>query len=300
MQTLVLALDWTPNVLHAGILYAYHQGWYAESDMQLVMRSTEEDDYKKKPIQKVVDGEAHLCIGPSEHLICLNFANPQATPLRAVATVLQCEKSAFAVKKSKNIRRPAEFDKMRYLGYATPLEEEILKAMIIGDGGEGTFSTLCPPRLQVWDRFLDDQGDLCWIFIPWEGVRGEQQGFELLYYKPTEWGVPYGYSSVLMARAEASEEERRAISTFLAVSEKGYQAVTADIAHAAEYLCSHVEHRNFSSPANTVASLRSISDGFLTPGGRWGKMNKDVWDNWLSWMRDRSLTDLKEIPESRV
>ena len=297
-DTLVLALDWSPNVLHAGILYADTKGWFDSAGVHLKWYSTEIDNYTKKPILRVMDGEADLAIGPTEHILHYATDSTSQVSVQAIGTLLQRDQSVFAVKESTGISRPADLSGQTYVGYHTPMEEAILSTMIKTDGGAPSFDMIHPPRLDVWDAFLADSGDIVWIFTHWEGQLAKADGVALNWFYPSEYGVPYGYSSVVFAPSEPTAQQAAMYPTFWKVAAKGYRAVQADLPGAATWLCEHIDHPNFEDPTFIEQALADIAPAYFPEQGTFGYMQEENFSRYLDWMIDVELLDQAPIPES--
>lgn len=64
-----VALDWTPNVNHAGFFVAQARGLYAARGLDVEFLSPSADNYKQTPAQKLASGAVQLAICPSETVI---------------------------------------------------------------------------------------------------------------------------------------------------------------------------------------------------------------------------------------
>ena len=284
MKQLKIALDWSPNVIHAGILYALHQGNFEDAGIDLELISTEIDNYTKKPMARLLDGEVDLSIGPTEHLFYFDSLEKQQ--LQAVATIMQQETSAFVVKSDSGIDRPLQLDGKLYLGYNTPLEKDLLKTMIQKDGGEGAFEMENPPRLSVWSAFEQSKGDVCWVFVPWEGQVARKKGINLNVFKLEDYEVPYGYSSLMYAQKHLSEEKKELIRTFLTIAAEGYKIAAAEPLMAGRFLCRHVDHPNFNDDELIDLAIKNIAPAFLNADDHWGLMSHQKFDAFLNWMHE--------------
>jgi ABC-type nitrate/sulfonate/bicarbonate transport system substrate-binding protein len=290
MDTIRLALDWSPNVLHAGIFYADYSEKLAENGIYLDWFTTEIDDYKKKPIQRLLDREVDLAIGPSEHLFYFGDTTEQNHAV-AVATLLQRDQSAFAVKASSGISSPKGLDGKTYIGYNTPLENNILNDMIKNDGGKGDFSSITPPRLSVWEAFMSNEGDVVWIFTHWEGALAKANGEALNYFYPADFGVPYGYSSVIMANRSRTAEKDALIQRFLTVLKQAHQTLVAmETQEVVKMLQAYHKHPNFENTEMLAIAWEDIRFSFLNPEGSWGIMQHEVWENYFNWISEQDFT----------
>lgn len=286
IDTLKLALDWAPNVLHAPIFWAEKHGYFREAGLSVEWFSTEIDNYQKKPIQRLLDREVDLCIGPSEHLFFLAVDSMGQARAEAVATILQRDQSCFVVKAVTDIRRPRDLEGQTYVGYKTPLEKQVLGAMIEHDGGNPDLKMITPGRLDVWEAFVSGKGDVAWVFSHWEAIIAEQEGVEVRKFYPGDHGVPYGYSSVIMARKERTDKMEQRIATFLKVMSRsvGEMLAEADLT-VAQQLCAHIGHQNFADEAFIAAAWSDIKPAFdISDSSQWGRMRAQKWKEWINWI----------------
>jgi len=287
LDTLHLALDWRPNVLHSGIFYAQSKAAFQEAGIHLLWDTPEIDNYTKKPIFRLLDGEVDLAIGPSEHL--LSFAAREGeVKAQAVATILQSDRSAFVVKKSSGIESPAAIEGQTYLGYHTPLEDEILGAMISHASGAPNFETHTPGRLQVWEAFRRDSGEVAWVFLHWEAIQAEMAGDSLWSFIPNDFGVPYGYSSVIMAPSKMDSAQENLVRRFLKVCAEAYSEIQENPEQAIASIRAEVDHSNFQDSIFINRAFADILPHF-GKGEAWGKMKPEKWRNYGLWLQEKDL-----------
>lgn len=286
---LKVALDWTPNVIHAGLYVAQIENYWKDSGLEVEYISVEIDNYQKKTTQRLAEGEVHIALGPSEHLLDYRLLKENTASLKAIATVMQYETSAFVTLPDSGITHPAQLDGKTYGGYRTQLERELLTSLIQQDGGKGDISLVTPPRLDVFDAFLQKQFEVCWVFMPWEGVIAEQQGHELNAFHLHDYQIPYGYSPILMAQEEVLEKEKEAFQAFLAAASKGYQQAAERPEATAKLLVDHVDHPNFQDLAFITRAMQVIAPSFLNEQKHWGMMQAERWDAYVQWLCKRHL-----------
>lgn len=285
---LTLALDWTPNVNHAGMYLAQLNGYFP-ADLSVEFISTEIDNYTKSPVERLADGEADIALGPTEHLLKHRLLNRDTFPVVAVATVMQEETSGFVTLASSDIKRPAQLDGKTYAGYKTLLEENLLNSMIRQDGGQGDIQMVTPPRLEVFEAFLRQEFDVCWVFSPWEGVIAAHRGIALHTFRLTDYQVPYGYSPLLMTREELIHEHPDQVRAFLAAVARGYQEVSTQPEAAARVLAKGIDHPNFADEAFVTKTMHAIAPTLLTPEGRWGTMQPNRSEHYVNWLLEHNL-----------
>jgi len=285
-DTLRLALDWSPNVLHAPLFWAEMQGYFSDAGLYVEWMSTEIDNYQKKPIQRLLDNEVDLAFGPSEHLFFLAVDSAGKILAEAVATILHRDQSCFVVKDDSEILRPGHLEGKTYVGYDTPLEKQVLGAMIAYDGGVPDFEMITPGRLEVWEAFVSDRGEVAWVFSHWEAIMAEKQSVQVRKFYPGDFGVPYGYSSVIMARKERTDSMNNHMATFLKVMSRSVEEIVAQTDRSvASQLCAHIDHKNFSDEAFIAAAWADIKPAFIASESvQWGSMEAQKWKEWMDWI----------------
>jgi hypothetical protein len=195
------------------------------------------------------------------------------------------------------IESPEDLSGKTYLGYKTPLEEEVLKDMIRNDGGAPVFDMKTPGRLDVWEAFLNGEGETAWVFSHWEAAMAEHRGVGLNKFYPDDYGVPYGYSSVIMARGEITPEEEEKFRAFLSVLNQSIsELLNQPDSTVARKLCEHIDHPNFENPDFIEIAWSDIKSAFIGTGqGTWGEMSSEKWEGWLAWIREKDLSGKKPL-----
>ena len=291
LDTIRLALDWTPNVLHAGILLAEQAEWFQEEGIYLKWDTPEIDNYTKKPIFRLLDGEVDFAVGPSEHLFAF-AADSNGVRAQAVATILQADRSAFVLKADAQVKSPAEIKDAIYLGYHTPLEHEILNSMIRNAGGEPFYETGHPGRLQVWEAFKQDSGQVAWVFLHWEVAMAKAEGIDLVSFIPNDFGVPYGYSSVIMAPTSMDSAPAEHCRRLLKVLARAYAEVAKNPMESLAKIRASQDD-NWQDSLFIQAAMEDIHSHFMS-GKTWGVMQEAKWQSYANWMREQAILELSD------
>jgi ABC-type nitrate/sulfonate/bicarbonate transport system substrate-binding protein len=235
MQTLTVALDWTPNINHIGLYVAQAKGWYYEAGIDLKLLNPAEDNYALTPAKKMMLGQADIAIGPSESVISLN-TKPQPVAARAFYAILQQDLSSIAVLQSSGIQQPAQLDGKTYASYKARYEDKIVQQMIVNNGGSGKLNIIYPDKLGIWNTLLTGQAHATWIFDHWEGVEASLQGILLHCFRMQDYGIPYGYSPVLFTTREILDAKQPALRAFSAATRQGYLYAQQHPAEAANLI----------------------------------------------------------------
>jgi NitT/TauT family transport system substrate-binding protein len=286
---LKVALDWTPNVIHAGLYLAQINNFWKESGLEVEYISVEIDNYQKKTTQRLAEGEVHIALSPSEHLLDYRLLQKEQYPIKAIATVMQQETSAFVTLPDSGITRPSQLDGKTYGGYKTQLERELLNGLIQQDGGEGEINLVTPPRLEVFEAFLQQQFDTAWVFMPWEGVIAERRGKKLNAFHLHDYQIPYGYSPILMVREDVLNENQAVFQVFQDGVGQGYQQAAAAPEETAQTLVKHIDHPNFQDLDFITQAMQTIAPSFLNENQQWGVMKSDRWHDYVQWLSEHQL-----------
>ena len=284
MTPIKLALDWTPNTNHTGFFVAQALGFYAEANLGVTLIHPGQDDYRTTPAKKLELGEVDFAVTPSESVISLH-TKAQPLAVTAVAAILDRDASAIVTLASGGVSRPAELDGSSYASYGARYEDPIVQEMIRRDGGRGDLTVTYPPKLGIWNTLINGDSDSTWIFRPWEGVEAEAAGVELNAFVPSDYGVPYGYSPVIIARS--ADLKREAYRSFIAATRRGFRYALEHPEDAVTHLKPHVPPADLAK-LDLLKSQRAIGE-YSADAAHWGEMTAQRWTAFTKWLQDRGL-----------
>ncbi|GAB3642313.1 ABC transporter substrate-binding protein [Spirosoma arcticum] len=284
-----LALDWTPNTIHTGFYVALAKGLYKQTDLDVQIILPDEDNYELTPAKRVASGQADLAITPSESVISFQT---NGIPLVAIAAVLARDASAIVTLKQSGIDRPQQLDGKVYASYGARYEDDIIRQIIQNDGGRGQFVSHQPARLNIWNALLTNEADATWIFLPWEGVEADIKGVELNQFLLDDYEIPYGYSPVLTAHRDWTEQNADVLHRFMDATSAGFRFAVEDPDEAARLLMETAKHPTLADRNFVEQSQQMISGYYLDGEGQWGFMHRNVWMSFTNWLiRNHLLVD---------
>lgn len=287
MTAIKLALDWSPNTLHAGFFYAFYKGWYEDSNIDLIFTNPEDDNYATTPAKQLANGIVHFAIAPTESILSYRTL-PTPVPLVALAALLQEDTSAIVSLKKNGISKPSMLDGKSYASYSARFEDCIVKKLIRNDGGCGMLRVVHPQKLGIWETLLNDGAHSTWVFMPWEGVEAKLKNIELNVFKLAEYGIPYGYSPLLISHENVITECPETTFQFLKITKQGFEFVANNPEEAASFLCSQVAHPNFKNETLIKESLNYLQPSWLN-NSQWGIMEEKVWKDFIDWLIDNKV-----------
>lgn len=288
MMKLKLALDWTPNVNHIGFFIAKELGFYSEVGIDLEILNPKDDNYLLTPGKKLELDIADFAIAPFETVISLNNKANQVQAI-AIYAILQKDVSCIVALKSSNITSPKMLDGKSYASYKARYEDQIVKEMIINDGGEGDLNIMYQEKLGIWNTLLTGSADSTWIFDNWEGIEASSKGIELNKFTMAEFNIPYGYSPVVLTKKENITNHKSVYSNFVKATKQGFlhtkKNLTESIAILERYVTAH--------DLNNIDLEKSISFSipFWGDESNCGLMKQERVTSFIQWITDRGLED---------
>ena len=281
MKQIKLALDWAPNINHIGFLVSHELGFYKEKGVDIKIISPDSDDYKYTPAKKIELGQADLGLCPTESLISYR-TKKSPFKLIALATIFQEDVSAIAVKSGSNIKSPKDLDNKSYASYGARYEDQIIKKMIINDGGLGKINIFYPERLGVWESILKGKYDSTWIFLNWEGIEKP----EFSFFKMKDYGIPYSYSPLIVASENYLKNNEIGLRNFLKATKKGFMYALENSKHSTDILLKHIPHND-----KNISLLKSLnfSKKYFGDEKNFGKIKLDVFKEFFYWINTHGI-----------
>ncbi|UII74533.1 ABC transporter substrate-binding protein [Flagellimonas sp. HMM57] len=285
MDKLKIVLDWTANTNHTGFYVAQERGFYHGHGIDLEINTPEADDYSKTPAKKVELGEADLALCPFESVLSYNTKKERFDAV-AIATIFREDISAITVLQESKINTPKDLDGKVYASYKARYEDEIVKQMIRNDGGMGDIKIEYPKRLGIWDTLINGSLDATWIFTNWEGVHAKTKGIKLRNFKMGDYGIPYGYSPVILASRSRIDSNKKCYKDFLSATKQGFLYAIEHPQYAADCIKPHIAK---SDADIDLLESQKLSNKFYGNENNWGIMEPEKVDLFLNWLYDSNL-----------
>lgn len=287
MKKFTIALDWTANTNHTGFYVAKAKGFYTDLGLEVAITTPDMDNYSVTPAKKVELGQADMALCPFESVV--SYRN-KATPFDAVAiaTIFQEDVSAIATLASNGIKRPTDLDDKIYASYKARYEDEIVRKMIQNDGGTGNIKISYPEKLGIWETILTGKADATWIFTNWEGIQANNEGIALNLFKMSDFGIPYGYSPVIIASKKVVLENEGEYARFLEATKKGYLFAQENPAEAVGCLVPFLAEQDWNID---VLQSQEFTSPFYGTMDTWGVLDKQKVKEYLDWLVQNKLEE---------
>lgn len=292
MERLKIALDWTPNTNHTGLYVAVEMGYYQAQNIDLTIISPANDNYSETPAKKLELNEVDFAVVPTESLFSL-LLKENKVEVKGIYAILQEDTSAIVTLKSNNIKRPKDLDGKVYASFKARYEDKIVQQMIINDGGKGEIIIEYPEKLGIWETILTQKSDASWIFKAWEGIEAQTQGIELNYLNLKDYGIPYGYSPLIIAKSSQIENNTKTFKNFIIATKKGYLFTQNNPEKAVEILSKYIPTRDLSNI--DVLKSQIYLNEFYGNEGNVGKMKASVFQTFVDWLFEYNILEKRLV-----
>lgn len=286
MKTITLALDWTPNVNHIGILVAKELGYYTELGIDLEIVSPLTDNYQLTPGKKLELDLATFVLAPFETVISLNN-KANKVEARAIYALLQEDLSSIASLSSSKMTNPRHLDGKIYASYQARYEDKIVQELVKKDGGTGDFEISYPAKLGIWNTLLAKQADATWIFNNWEGIEAKNKNIALECWSMKDFGIPYGYSPVVITTQKTIEDEAELCEAFVKATQRGYLFASQHKEKAVAILSQYVTEEDRAAIDLTQALEATIP--YFGEENKMGFMKPERVESFLKWLVTHNL-----------
>ncbi len=285
-------LDWVPNTNHTGIYVAFDKGWYEEEGIEL---NIIEPSGNMSVEQVVGAGRADFGVSFQEWV---TSARIEDVPVVSLAAVIQHNTSGFASLASKEIERPRDFAGKSYGGWGLPIEKEILKSLINGDGGDyDKLKFINIGQGDLLAMLAQDKFDLTWIYYAWDGIQAGMRGMDIniVMLKDYQHLIPDYYTPVIISSRKYIENNGDLVRRFMKATSKGYNYAIQNPARAADILIKYVPE---SDPELIKKSQNWLSSRYQADAAYWGEQKLKVWRDFGEWMYEHKLIQTEFDAES--
>jgi ABC-type nitrate/sulfonate/bicarbonate transport system substrate-binding protein len=288
LETVRIALDWTPNTNHTGIFVAQALGYFAEEGLAVeILEPTE-----TASIPLVAAGRAEFGVSMQEYV---TMARAQDVPVVSIATLFRHNTSGFAAPVGRGITGPSDFEGLRYAGWGSDLESVMIRTVMEAVGAD--FDTVTMINIGMLDfttAVRRDLADFYWIFYGWAGIHAELEGIAFDYFPLRELADVLDYYTPLIVTRERMVEERpETIRQFLRALSRGYVYGIEHPTEAADILLGHAPELD----AELVHTSQAwIAKQTLDEVDRWGWQEASVWTAFALWALDNRLIEREIDP----
>ncbi|WP_273691941.1 ABC transporter substrate-binding protein [Ketogulonicigenium vulgare] len=246
-----IALDWTLNTNHIGLVVARARGFYADAGLAVDILPYSD-----------TSSAALLAAGAADfgYLTALGFISARAggADLVALWATMQHETGQL-VYNSDNaaITRPADLSGKTYAGFGSAWEAALIGTMIRHDGGDPVWDTVTLGT-GAYEALASGAVDFTLEVRTWEGVNSSLLGRNQSAFRYADYGIPDQQNGYIATRGAVLADHPDLVAAFMRATQAGY-TWAAD--HPEEASAILIAAGDFPNPALVSGSMQAIVDG---------------------------------------
>ena len=281
-REVTVVLDWTPNTNHTGLYVADKLGYYAAEGLKInIVQPPEDGAYSL-----VAAGKAELCVGFQETLAAALTAE-QPLGITAVAAIVDHNTSGIISAKDKGIDSFKKLENHSYATWETPLEKEVIAAVMEKQGGDVGRVNFIPSTVTDVMTALTTDIDSVWVYEAWDVAAARVAGFDYSFLKFADVlpALDY-YTPVLVAGDGFMKSEPETLRKFLAATAKGYEYAISNPEEAADILTGAVPEL---SGELIRSSQEYLSTAYKAEKPDWGTIDAKRWSDFYAWAYEKGV-----------
>jgi ABC-type nitrate/sulfonate/bicarbonate transport system substrate-binding protein len=252
-----VALDWSLNTNHVGLVVARDRGFYADAglDVELLPFS----DTSSAAL--LAGGLADFAYVPSLGFMSARAAGADIT---ALWVTMQRETGRLVYNAANSeISRPADLSGKTYAGFGSAWEAALIGTMIRNDGGTPQWDTVTLGT-GAYEALASGAVDFTLEVATWEGVNSELLKRNQAAFAYGDYGVPDQQNGFIATRGASISERAETVAAFMRATLAGYEWAAANPDEAAEIM---IAAGDFPNPDLVRGSMKLIAEGgFLRDG----------------------------------
>lgn len=258
-----IALDWTLNTNHIGLVVARDKGFYADAGLTVeILPYTD------------TSSAALLAGGVTDfgYLTSLGFMTAKAggADMTALWATMQHEAGRLVYNTDNAaIKRPADLSGKTYAGFGSAWEAALIGTMIRTDGGDPVWDTVTLGT-GAYEALASGAVDFTLEVSTWEGVNGTLLGRRQSSFTYADYGIPDQQNGYIATGGKTLADRPEVVAAFMKATQAGYEWAADHPAEAADLL---IKAGDFPNRDLVHGSMKAIVDGgYLrdgaTPVGR--------------------------------
>jgi NitT/TauT family transport system substrate-binding protein/putative hydroxymethylpyrimidine transport system substrate-binding protein len=266
-REVTLALDFTPNAVHAPIYAAARERLDRRHGIRLRIR----------PPGSAPDSLKLLAAGKADVAVLdihdLGLARERGADVVGVGALVQRPLAAIIAR--AGIRRPRDLEGRRVGVSGLPSDPAVLRAVMEHDGGDVRRVKQVTIGFAAVPSLIEGRVDAVPAFWNAEGVVLRRRGVRIREFRVDDYGAPRYPEVVLFTTRRNLRREPRAIRAVVAAVADGVRAVLA----RPEAAIRDVARASGAEPGLVRAQLHAVAPAFLPPL----RLDRRALDGWASW-----------------
>ena len=284
-----IVLDWYPNAIHSFLYVAQEKGYFADEGLNLVINFPANTN---DGISMPAAGKADIGIYYLQDAI--QTAVEGDVPIVSVGAVTQSSLNVVISLAESGIKG-AEDLAGKKIGYSgTALSEAQIASMLKNVGLTADDCEFVDVGFDLLTATTTGQVDATTgNMVNHEVPQLEEEGFDINYFYPTDYGVPRSYELVFLAGQDEVDNNPEKIQKFLRACRKGFDFMKENPEEALQILLDHQNEENFPlSKTVETKSMEILLPVMETEDAKFLSQDVSVWQKNADWMYENGI--LKE------
>lgn len=289
LEEFSIVLDWYPNAIHSFLYVAQEKGYFAEEGLELVINfPANPNDGIALPAAKKAD------VGMYYLNDAITTAVEEDVPIVSIGAVTQSMLGVVVSLEKNNINGPADL-KGKKIGYSgSPLSEASINSMLADANLKPEDCEFVNVGFDVMTAITTEQVDACTsCLVNHEVPQLEEEGFDVSYFSPADFGVPQCYELIFLANEDEVANNPDKYKAFLRACQKGFAFMKENPEEALQILLDHQNEENFPLTESVeTKSMETILPIMETEDAPFLHQEASVWQENADWLYEQGL--LKE------
>jgi putative hydroxymethylpyrimidine transport system substrate-binding protein len=252
-ERVTLALDFTPNAVHAPIYAAVRKGYDRERGVSIRIR----------PPGSAPDSLKLLAAGKADVAVLdihdLGLARERGQDFVGVGALVQRPLAAIIAR--SDIRRPRELEGRRVGVSGLPSDPAVLRAVVEGDGGDFAKVRQVTIGFSAVPSLISRRVDAVPAFWNAEGVVLKQRGVPVREFRVDDFGAPRYPEVVLFTTRDTLDRRRGVVDAVVGALKEG----TVEVLRDPEPAVREIARVGNSEPGLVRAQLQAVAPALRPP-----------------------------------
>ncbi len=266
-RPVTIALDWTLNTNHIGLIIAQERGLYAQAGLEVDILPYSD-----------TSSAALLAAGAADfgYITALGFISAKAAGADMIAlwATMQHETGRLVYNADNAaITRPADLSGKTYAGFGSAWEAALIGTMIKNDGGDPVWDSVTLGT-GAYEALATGAVDFTLEVATWEGVNSSLLGRKQAAFRYQDYGIPDQHNGYIATGSDLLKTDPEMVARFMQATQAGYEWAADHPSEAAQIL---IAAGDFPNSALVQGSMQLIAEGgYLRDGtARVGQINPE-------------------------
>lgn len=287
-----VALKWLHQAQFAGNYVALGEGYYQDNGLEVTLIPY---DLETSAIDLVASGSAMFGVTGADELL---LARSQGIPVVALAVIYQESPVVAYTLKSSGIESVQDF-RGKKVGYEFSGNVAMTIDNMISEGGLDPNKDIIREQIGYdASQLISGEVDVATGYLTNEPLYAEEQGYEVVYIKPSQYGI-IDYADVLFTSQEIIDERPELVRGYVQATLAGWEKAFENKTEAINNVMIYLDDKNQSSRRHQTDMLEASEQLIRSRGIGIGQMTYVRWHRLYEEMKEVGIiTQLMDVSQA--